>query len=336
MELIFDISTVEYTEFGVGRDQDNSQVFHAVRVAEKAREALHEMVVSTWNDMEKSVEGSPTQTEFEEVNDGASVKRFVTIPDYQTMQNRLEGGPQSYSPSEKYSGTEYLYLPLNDNRVSQLRDLYTAVNLPSDSQLLDDTDSVFCYFTRMRDSTGRRITAIRRATGFKGMLKSKLLASLTGDALDLISANVFKLDNDFDILIDSENVHIWRPNSFESVGKLKQDILDAVPENIESIKQDIDFVDFETISEYASAHIMAARYLASIRVQASEGAISKNALLTLCKFTGVEVEEEDGIILVAYASVIGFLEVLDRRRYGIELIEGHREQFRATSRRRIN
>ena len=227
------------------------------------------MVASTWHDMEESVEGSPTQTKFEEVYDDASVKKFAPTSDYQIMQKKLEGGPQTYSPSEKYAGTEYLYVPLNDNMVSSLRDLYNAINLPIDRQLLNDTDFVFCYFTRMKDSMGRRITAIRRATGFKGVLKSKLLAQITGDALDLLGGKVFKLDSEFDILIDSEHVHIWRPNSFESVGKLKQDILDAVPGNIESIKEDIGFVDFKTISEYARTHIMAARYLASIRVQAS-------------------------------------------------------------------
>ena len=252
------------------------------------------------------------------------------------MQKRLEGGPQSYSPSEKYSGTEYLYLSIDDDIVSSLRDLYNAKNLPIDTQLLDDIDTVFCYFTRMKDSVGRRITAIHRATGFKGVLKSKLLAPITGDALDLLGGKVFKLDNEFDILIDSEYVHIWRPSSFESVGKLKQDILDAVPANIESIEEDVDFVDFKAISEYARAHIMAARYLASIRVQASEGAINKEALLRLCRDTGVDVEEKNGKIVVDDGNVMGFLEVLDRRRYGIELIEGRREQFRATSRQRIN
>ena len=131
-------------------------------------------------------------------------------------------------------------------------------------------------------------------------------------------------------------MHIWRPNSFESVGRLKEDILNAVSTNVASIEQDIDFVDFTEISKYAATHVMAARYLASIRVQAAAGPISKEALLRLCEYTGVDVEEKSGTILIDGTNVMGFLEVLDRRRYGVELVEGQREQFRATSRQRID
>ena len=188
----------------------------------------------------------------------------------------------------------------------------------------------------MLDDGGRRITAIRRASGFKGVLKSTLLAQLTGDGLELYQGKMFKLDNDFDIIVDSEHVHVWRPNSFESVGRLKQDILDAVPNNIEAIEDAIDYIDFGAIHIYARERIMAARYLASIRAQVSEGPISKDALVSLCSYTNVAIEERNGKIFVAKENVMSFLEVLDRRRYGIELVEGQREQFRASSRQRID
>src|SRR2546426_481228 len=82
----------------------------------------------------------------------------------------------------------------------------------------DDPATVFCYFARLTDSKGRRLTALRRATQFKGVLKSRLLRLVT-DSLKLVEDHIFKLDRDFDLLIDSANVHILRPSGFEFAGE---------------------------------------------------------------------------------------------------------------------
>ena len=335
ISLDIDIDTLEHLEFGIGRDVDDSQEFYAVRVNVDAQDVLKDMVRNTWNEMEMSVAGCPTQTEFEEIDEGSSNSRFVATLDEQTLKKRLAGGPETYSPADRYTGNEYVYLELDDPIVALLSNLHKSINLPNEQRLFEDLDTIFCYFVRMHDSGGRRITAIRRATGFKGVLKRPLLAQFTGDGLELSHGKVFKLDNDFDILVDSHHVHVWRPNSFESIGKLKEDILNAVPKNIEEIAKIIDYVDFGTITKYSTGHIMAARYVASIRAQMSQGPITRDSLLKHCKDTDVYLEEEGGQIIVPWESIMGFLEVLDRRRYGIELVEGKREQFRARNRQRI-
>ncbi len=334
MELNFNIETVTYTEFGVGRDLVGTQKFSSVPVGDKAQSSLAEMASDTWQAMQRSVEGSPTQTKFKEtiLEDTSS---FVVSSDQLSMQMKLKGGPTLYEPSEKYAGTEYLYVPIDDDKVVQLRDFHTARNLDPDNDVFDDTGSIFCYFARFLDDHDRRLTAIRRATTMKGALKKKTLSWNAG-ILELVEPKLFVLDSDFDILIDSVAVHIWRSSSFESVGKLQNEILGAVSANIAAIQQDIDFMDFGPIQLYAGSHVTAARYLASIRTQTAEGPISKGALMQLCAVTGVMVEEQDGKIVVAPNHYMGFLEVLDRRRYGIELIEGKTEPFRATSRQRIN
>lgn len=68
----------------------------------------------------------------------------------------------------------------------------------------------------------------------------------------IIPDTVFKLDNDFDLLIDDTNVHILRPSGFEFAGRLQQALLDAVPGNIEEIQRDLPFVDFADVKAYAS------------------------------------------------------------------------------------
>ncbi len=109
-----------------------------------------------------------------------------------------------------------------------------------------------------------------------------------------------------------------------------------MPENIDAISADLPFVDFTPIAAYASKHPRAARYLASIRVQQETANINKAALKRTCKSTGVDVSESNGKLVIAEGDVMGFLEVLDRRRYELSLVKGSKECFRAGSRRRIN
>jgi len=147
---------------------------------------------------------------------------------------------------------------------------------------------------------------------------------------------VFKLDTDFDFLIDSANVHILRPSAFEFAGNLQDAVLAAVPQNIGAVQKDLPFVDFAGIEEYASKHPRAARYLASIRSQKETKNIDRAALRELCKTNGVEVQVKNRKVTVADGHEMDFLEVLDRRRYRLELVKGAPERFRAGSRQRID
>ena len=296
LSLRFDINKVRITEFGVGRDVDGGQTFATLPVDANVKSALGEMVQATWDAMHKE-----------------------------------EDGPKRYEPSERYGSTEYRYVPIEDNLAASVRNLHSAANLGIDVNALADSDCVFCYFARLIDSDGRRLTALRRATQFKGVLRKRLIHIVT-DSLRLIDDRVFKLDNDFDLLVDSDNVHILRPSSFEFIGKLQQAILDAVPQNIRAIRADLPFVEFAGIEEYASQHSRAARYLASIRGQKEAENIDEAALKRHCARTGVDIGESGGRIAVSASHVMGFLEVLDRRRYELELVDGQPERFKAGSR----
>lgn len=300
MNLNFDISNVRVTEFGVGRDDGNGQYFDRVTVDGNVQNVLQEMAGDTWAAMQEQT-----------------------------------NNPPSYEPSEKHASIEYRHLPLNNNMAETMRNLHEANNLPLDSTALADPEKCFCYFARFTDSQNRKLTAVRRATQFKGVLKSRLIRLLT-DALQLIEDRVFKLDNDFDLLIDSENIHILRPSGFEFVGQLQEAILEAVSTNVTLLKEDITFVDFDVIENYASKHPRAARYLASIRSKNEALNIDRGCLQKLCADNGVELTETNGKLLLEETQVMGFLEVLDRRRYEIELVVDKPEHYRAPSRHKID
>lgn len=300
MKVAFDLTKVKTVEFGMGQDSGDEQVFFAVPVDPDAQKALVEMVKVTMQAMQNSGD------------------------------NQIE-----YQPSEKYASVEWLFLPLSGNSTSSIQQLHNAANLLLNSNAISKMEEVFCYFARLTDSSGHRLTAMRRAAQFKGILKSRLLRLVT-DSLKLVHDNVFKLDIDFDFLIDSANVHILRPSGFEAIAKLQEEILAAVPKNIASIRRSLSFVDLGGVEDYASKHLRAARYLASIQGQGYTKNINKGALKKLCKATGVLISEFNGKLLIDAGHELGFLEVLDRRRYELELVDGSPESFMAASRRKLN
>ena len=306
MNLNFDSNNVTVTEFGVGYDDGEYSKFVLVPVDEAVQAALQKMAETTWHMMSQSAEES------------------------------LQCEPSEYEPSEKHAGTEYLYMTTGNQMGALLFDLHKAENLPIETNALNDPQKISCYFVRLTDHQERRLTGLRRATQFKGLLKKKnRLMRVVDDTLQIVEEEVFRLDNDFDLLIDSENLHILRPSAFEAMGKLKEAILNAVPTNVNHIQQNIPFIDFENVQSYASHHTRAARYLASIRSQQNLKGINSSALEALCKKTGVELESNNGQLIVPERHILDFLEVLDRRRYVDELDPKTPESYRAASRQKI-
>ena len=300
MNLEFNLNDVETTEFGVGRDDGDGYEFAFMPVDESVQIALREMVDVTWNAMRKDTEEPP-----------------------------------QYQPSEKHAGIEHLYVAADNPMAARLIALHEASDLPTGALVLEDPEGIFGYFVRLVDDNGRRLTAVRRAGQFKGLLKKQnRLARIVDDTLKIVEEKVFRLDNDFDLIIDSDRLHIWRPSSFEFMGGLKQAILDAVPGNVDEMQKVVSFVDFSNIHHYASQHPRAARYLTSIREQNLTG-IDHTALTELCRRTGLKIQNVDGMITVSEGDILGFLEVLDRRRYLDELDPNAPEPYRATSRQKI-
>ena len=300
MDLDFDILSARGVEFGVGYLNGEDYRFFAVPANSQVQSALQAMIQTTLDLMSDSVDDPPM-----------------------------------YEPSEKYASTEYCFLTLDDSLADAIRDLHTARNLGlrNAPDVVCEAGAIVCYFARMVDSDGRRITALRRAAQFKGILKVKLIRVLD-DTMQLLEDTVFRLDKDFDLIIDSNLIHILRPNSFAFLGQLTQAVLDAVPRNVAEIQSKLPFVDFGPIQEYAASRPRAARYLASIRTQNLLG-IDPEALRYLCEETEVEVEDLGDSLSVQGRHVMGLLEVLDRRRYVDALDPTLRESYRAASRQKL-
>lgn len=300
MTLLFDFDHIEITEFGIGLDQNNERRFSVIPVDANVQMALQEMAIETWR-----------------------------------LMCEKTNAPETYQPSEKYASMEYLVLPIKDELAKSMRQLQEANNLEEDVAALAQTEHFFAYFARFTDNQHRRLTAVRRSSQFKGVLKKRLV-QLGDNTLQIVPDKVFKLDNDFDYLIDANQLHILRPSGLEFTAQLQEAVMAAVSTNAASIASELNFVDFSTISEYAQKHARAARYLASIRSQAEAHNVSKAKLKAFCNRTGVTVSEANGKITVDEPNIMGFLEVLDRRRYEVDLTDENPERYKALGRSKIN
>ncbi|MCO7245838.1 Kiwa anti-phage protein KwaB-like domain-containing protein [Halomonas sp. Mc5H-6] len=302
MPIVLDFNNLDVVEFGFGMETEN-RGFVQVPVGEDVQSSLVEMVKQTKDEMEK-----------------------------------IGDAPSNYEPSEKYSTIEFLTLPLDDGLVENLKRFHDAVNIEEDAGAFDHMEDCFAYYTKVSDINGNRVTAVRRSTQFKTLIKKRnKLVRNVDNTLQVLGDSVFKLDNDFDFLIQNGSIYILRPSGLEFTAQLQEAVMAAVPDNIEVLAAEIDFVNFESISTYAQRHPRAARYIASIKSQSEAHNVNQDKLSDYCRRTNVNINQVDGIMHIDDSQVMGFLEVLDRRRYEIDLADdGEAEIYRAPSRNRVS
>ena len=227
-------------------------------------------------------------------------------------------------------------MPIDDDLALPLRTLHQTLNLTIANDALAWLTNCFCYFARFWDNQGRQLTVLRRATQFKGALnKPNRMLSLGTDALRIVENPIFQLNADFDVLVDSDLVHIIHPTSFRLLGQIEEAIAEAIPRNVETISRAAPYVDWSNIEDYAVGHSRAASLLASIRTQGYAAKLDKAALESLCISTGVDLDTTEGHISVPEGQILPFLEVIDRRRYEIGLVPTISERYKASSRTRL-
>ena len=297
MPLVYDLASVDVIEFGVGRETNDGIEFVAIPTDEDVKSALRDMVQQTAEAISKH----------EEV---------------------------VFAPSEKYGPEENVVTSTRGEYAGVLANLHTAEMLPMVANALSEPEHIFCYFARLSNREGRRLTCVRRATQFKGILKSRLIQVIT-DALKIVEERTFKLDNDYDLLIDDDNIHILRAAGFVVLSGIEQVIMGAVPRNIARLQEHLPFVDFTSISVYASTHSRAAKVLASICSENEANNVNRERLIATCNECGAEVIMDRDRIRPRPGKELDFLYVLDRRLFRVQLIEGQIEQYQAGSRRLV-
>ena len=299
MKLEFDLENIKETEFGIGLRSGKSLQYWLLAIDEGVKTTIQEMLKVTYAKMKEL-----TQT------------------------------PEQFDPSEKHESNEYLYLEFSSELAAPLSRLHQLANLSYAPNPLDDLNRSFCYYSRCTDSQDRTVTAIRRAGQLKGILK-KPKFYVGSDALEFVREPIFQLNDDFDVVLDSDIVHILHPLSFKVLGDIESAISEAIPHNIQELREKLPFINWDPVQDYAIKHKRAASLLISIRTEGHGDYLDCDALSDLCNRTGVAVNYSNGLLEISLDQVIDFLEVINRRRYEVALTSKGSEQYRASSRMRI-
>ncbi len=296
----FEFNGIQNVEFGICTRQRGEVGFFDVPVDNEVRQMLQEMTASTWDQM-----------------------------------NEVSNQPTAYEPSQAYSGKQHLSIDATDPSVELFRNLQQAVSCEPGGNVLRDPRTIFCYFARLRDGDGQRLVAMRRSSSFKGVLKQKnRIVSLNDDRLRAVGDDLFRLDYDFDVLVDDEEVRILRVPGFETLGSLQSVIREAAYENIQVLQDSLQFVEVGLDELDTSFSVSVARRLASVKNQRLAG-ITVDSLRAQCLDNNVEFTETKEGLRFEENALEDLLDILDRRRYVDGLVPGEKARYKANSRQRL-
>jgi hypothetical protein len=243
-------------------------------------------------------------------------------------------GFEEYSPAQKYGAQDAVYCQLDSDFAEIPRLLMQESDVPETSQALKDLEQVNYYYAKAFDSNGNKILGVRRAAQFKGVLKSKLVR-VVDNTLKLVDEKSFRLDTDFDYIVFDDVLWALRPAGLEFTGDLTEAVKASAPAAASEIATRVSFLSLDSLATYASKHPRAARYLAAVKARSDLEQISQQRLTSYCAGADVQLVETDGKLSPAKGQEILFLEVLDRRLFTAELIEGQKERYEAPNRRNV-
>ena len=292
------VEDVTGVEFGVCADNGNDRQYFLLPVGREVQGALQEMLSAT-----------------------------------QDQWRSCDNNEQNYNPAQKY-GTRERLSPRNYEELQEISNLYHAENIVRSRDAIDDPYSIYYYFAIFIIANDNNIIAVRKAGFFKGLLSKKLIW-VVNESLKLVDKPMFKLDNDFDFVIFPQKIMIFRPKSFEAIAGLDKVVLTKVPENVKIVRRKVKFLNLNRIKDYASTRKKAARLLSSIAARDDLHLLSFDLLKSTCGDCNVQIDEKNGQIGPAEANEIAFLNILDRRRYGMCLIEDQSEVYEAPNRRSV-
>ena len=97
--------------------------------------------------------------------------------------------------------------------------------------------------------------------------------------------------------------------------------------NVDSIAEDITCVDFTGLKSICLQAQTGHAFGGGIKESERSVSVSKTRLRAECRDSGVKVIQKDGKLSPAEGSEMGFLMLLDRRRYTVTLIEKQPETY---------
>jgi hypothetical protein len=243
---------------------------------------------------------------------------------------------EAYDVSEDYGKPRPIYAERGSDYfadVSAIYELGALVDLANLDSHVRDIDYYFCEF---HDDEGRRIVGVKKATQFKTTLAARnKLVRVVNDTLRLIEESVLKVDPLFDALITEDYVFILNPRPLEYIANLVEHVAGAAEAKVQFVHEKIPFLDLTRIRGRIGKHPQMARIAASIASRADLSDFRRDRIEALAAQHGIVFKEVDGRLRCRVVDEAKLLEILDARRYHLDLADDGGIPYRAPARQRV-
>ena len=253
------------------------------------------------------------------------------------LLNAAQGGWTEYDISEDYGERRRVYCNRDNEYMAVFSTLFDAGALDDLTNLPEHVNDIDYYFADITDNQSRRMIGVRKATQFKGTVKAKnRLVRMTNDTLSIIEDTVFKLDNEFDLLITDAHVYILNDSKMQQLADITSLVAATAKDKIQAIEETITFLDLSRIKEKIEKHPRVARYAASIAQNPLIANFQRAKIEALAQQHGIVFKElETGKLQCRVQDEAKLMELLDARRYHLDLADNGGDPYRATGRQKV-
>lgn len=257
------------------------------------------------------------------------------IVETQREWSSMDGGWVRFEYAEQYPSKAKLRAEHTVEEFDKIRYLYGIENAPIETNLFDVKYDISYYLVIYTLNSGSRVVGVKQASQLKGLLSSRnRIVQIIDDSLILLDRDVLRLDKDFDFIIDDTFVYILHSTGFENIAAVDEKMLSRAREKALELHQRVSFVDFTGIADHAAKHKRSARLVAAIWSNKELDTLSAAKVKRWANRTEVEYTEVAGLITPSVGNEAALLQILDYRRYAMDIDSKGVKVFEALSRRR--
>jgi hypothetical protein len=280
-------------------------------------------------------QGTGKNSEFSTVHIDTRVREILLDALLETMESMRFFGTEAtlYDPSNDLGYRDFLYFPLDDELATGARVLTEIGDPPPIQNPLEVLPKINMYMAKFRDLQDRELLAVASVSNFGKYVQNHRFTWVFGNELTVVDRAQFRLESDFDFLIDSSNIFIHRHKTFERICGFSDALVDAMTANLTHVAEQLQFVHFEGISLGLGKSVTAAREVAAIRANRFYENLDAQRLQSGCAKLNIRYEVRDGVMHIDEEDHQKFLFLLSRKFLEIDLRTDGVELYQVAGRR---
>lgn len=248
----------------------------------------------------------------------------------------IEGEWELHDISEVYGERRRVYAPRNSPLLETMSEIFDSGALPELPDLQNHLAELDYYFAKFVDNEGRVIVGVKKARTAKATLGAQnKLVRLIDNTLVLIEERVLRLDRQFDVLISADHVFVLEPRAMEQVANIVERVAASAGTKVQEIHDAVPFLDLSRIKDKIARHPKLARIAHSVANNPNLRQMQRAVIEELAAAQGIRFKEVNERLLCNVTDEAKLMEVLDARRYHLDLTATGAIPYRATARQAV-